>query len=72
MPGKNGQLPNPDLDPEDGLGADVGVEYQPIPELLVSARGFMNTIDDAIVENVVSDALTIAVGQRRRDNRPGD
>jgi len=55
VPGKNGQLPNPDLDPEKGLGADVGVDYQSSAGLTLSVRGFLNEVGDAIVENVVSE-----------------
>lgn len=53
--GKNGQLPNPSLKPEKGLGFDIGSDVQLTSNLQFGARGFYNTIDDAIVENVVSD-----------------
>jgi outer membrane receptor protein involved in Fe transport len=55
VPGKNGQLPNPNLDPEDGIGFDVGVEFSPIDTLYVGVRGFYNKVDDAIVTNRVSE-----------------
>lgn len=54
VPGMNGQLPNPDLDPESGYGYDLGFEYTPVDNLYIGIRGFYNKVDDAIVENVVS------------------
>jgi outer membrane receptor protein involved in Fe transport len=57
VPGMNGQLPNPGLDPESGLGFDVGASYQisgKLGILSMGIRGFYNKVDDAIVENVVS------------------
>jgi outer membrane receptor protein involved in Fe transport len=54
VPGRNGQLPNPDLEPEGGLGADLGLEVLPAPTMHLEARGFVNRIDDVIVDNVVS------------------
>jgi iron complex outermembrane recepter protein len=53
--GMNGQLPNPDLDPESGIGYDLGVEITPLENLYVGIRGFYNVVDDAIVENRVSE-----------------
>ncbi len=53
--GKNGQLPNPNLDPESGIGYDIGSEIQPIEDLFLTVRGFYNQVDDAIVENRISD-----------------
>lgn len=55
VPGKNGQLPNPNLDPEDGIGFDLGVEFSPMDTLYLGARGFYNKVDDAIVTNRVSE-----------------
>jgi outer membrane receptor protein involved in Fe transport len=54
VPGKNGQLPNPGLEPEKGLGYDLGGDFWILSNLMVGLRGFYNRIDDAIVENVVS------------------
>jgi outer membrane receptor protein involved in Fe transport len=51
--GRNGQLPNPDLQPESGLGSDLGVDLR-LGSLRLGARGFRNRVDDAIVDNVVS------------------
>ena len=53
-PGKNGQLPNPDLVPESGIGSDIGLDYVVFKDLKVGIRGFYNKIDDAIVTNRVS------------------
>ena len=53
VPGRNGQLPNPDLRPESGIGSDLGVDLR-VGGLRLGARGFLNRIDDAIVDNVVS------------------
>jgi outer membrane receptor protein involved in Fe transport len=55
VPGKNGQLPNPDLDPESGIAYDLGVDIRPIKNMIIGVRGFYNKVDDAIVENSVSD-----------------
>jgi len=53
--GKNGHLPNPDLNPEEGLGVDIGFDYQATPRIYVGLRGFHTQIDDQIVQIVVSD-----------------
>lgn len=55
VPGKNGQLPNPELKPETGLGMDLGVDFEPLKNVKLSIRGFGNTIDNAIITNRVSD-----------------
>jgi outer membrane receptor for ferrienterochelin and colicin len=52
--GRHGQLPNPELKPEAGLGMDVGFDVFLTDRLFVGARGFFITVNDAIVENVVS------------------
>lgn len=54
--GQNGQLPNFDLKPEKGIGSDLGFDLRPFDSLVIGIRGFYNLIDDAIVENVVSQA----------------
>lgn len=53
--GRNGHLPNPDLDPEEGIGYDVGFDWQPATGLMLGARGFYNIIQDQIVQVVVSE-----------------
>jgi iron complex outermembrane recepter protein len=54
VPGRNGQLPNPDLKPESGIGIDAGSDvYLPF-NIKLTARFFHITINDAIIENVVS------------------
>lgn len=50
----NGQLPNHDLKPEQGIGADIGIDAELPGNLSVSARGFLNSINDAIIDYVVS------------------
>jgi iron complex outermembrane receptor protein len=52
--GRNGQLPNPDLQPESGIGADLGVDARLLRTLKLNVRGFRSRIDDVIVDNVVS------------------
>ncbi len=52
--GKNGQLPNPGLKPESGIGSDLGIDLQPLDSMKVGIRGFYNYLDDAIVDNAVS------------------
>ncbi len=52
--GRNGQLPNPDLQPESGLGADLGLDLLPLSTGRLGIRSFWNRIDDVIVDNVVS------------------
>jgi outer membrane receptor protein involved in Fe transport len=54
VPGRNGQLPNPDLLPESGIGGDLGLDLSVRNTLQVSVRGFLNRIGDVIVDNVVS------------------
>ncbi|MDH7500524.1 MAG: TonB-dependent receptor, partial [candidate division NC10 bacterium] len=57
VPGMHGQLPNPDLDPEEGIGFDVGADSRiggRLGALSFGFRGFYNKVDDAIVENRVS------------------
>jgi iron complex outermembrane recepter protein len=54
VPGRHGQLPNPDLKPESGMGFDLGTDFRFRETAKFTLRGFMNLIDDAIVENVVS------------------
>lgn len=53
--GRNGQLPNPDLKPESGIGLDAGLNGRFGKNISVSARAFSLVIEDAIVENVVSE-----------------
>lgn len=54
VPGRHGQLPNSALKPEKGTGYDVGMGYFIMPNMEFGIRGFMNEVDDAIVENRVS------------------
>lgn len=52
--GRNGQLPNPDLKPESGLGVDIGTDLSLPSNFKVSVRGFYLSVNDAIIDNVVS------------------
>lgn len=69
VPGRNGQLPNPGLQPESGIGTDLGGDYWVLKNLLLSARGFYTIVDDAIVENVLSQnpsqSQSVNAGQSR-------
>jgi len=42
------------LKPESGISADAGVDVKLPADLKISVRGFYTTIQDAIVDNVVS------------------
>lgn len=52
--GRNGQLPNPNLKPESGLGIDAGADVSLPANFKVSVRGFYLSVNDAIIDNVVS------------------
>jgi iron complex outermembrane recepter protein len=52
--GKNGQLPNPDLKPESGTGIDIGTDISLLSDITVGLRGFATIIQDAIIDNAVS------------------
>lgn len=54
--GKNGQLPNPDLKPENGLGIDLGTDILLLNKFSLELRGFRFIINDAIVENRISES----------------
>jgi iron complex outermembrane recepter protein len=55
VPGKNGQLPSPDLKPESGLGMDLGSDLNLPAGIKASVRGFYLFVDDAIVDIVISE-----------------
>jgi outer membrane receptor protein involved in Fe transport len=55
VPGRNGRLPNPDLESESGIGYDLGIDVKPVETLALGARGFYNLVDDQIVQVVVSE-----------------
>jgi iron complex outermembrane recepter protein len=52
--GHDGQLPNPNLKSESGLGIDAGIDLMLPDNLKICIRGFYTIIKDAIVDNVVS------------------
>lgn len=54
VPGKNGQLPNPNIKPENGISYDLGGNYQIFKGMTMGIRGFYTYINDVIVENRVS------------------
>ncbi len=55
VPGQNGQLPNPDLNPEKGLGFDLGINSQLFGVLYLNIRAFYTKITNAIIDNAVSE-----------------
>jgi iron complex outermembrane recepter protein len=55
VPGRNGQLPNPNLKPESGFGIDAGAEALLPLNFKITARWFSISITDAIIDNRVSD-----------------
>jgi iron complex outermembrane recepter protein len=52
--GRNGQLPNPSLYPENGIGTDIGMDCKLPARFKLSIRGFYTVLQDGIVDNVVS------------------
>lgn len=54
VPGRNGQLPNPDLKPETGIGTDAGIDFNFPENFRLGIRGFFTILQDGIVDNVVS------------------
>jgi iron complex outermembrane receptor protein len=69
IPGRNGQLPNPNLQPESGIGTDFGGIFLPMEKMVVGIRIFYNRLSDAIVENVVStdpsQSMSVNAGNAR-------
>jgi iron complex outermembrane receptor protein len=63
----SGQLANPALQPESGIGRDLGIDWRTTPALNIGLRAFLNTVDSAIVDNVVS----VTPSQTRSDNAGG-
>jgi iron complex outermembrane recepter protein len=53
--GRNGQLPNPKLKPESGIGSDFGFDFAISDRTTIGIRGFYNRIANAIVDNVISN-----------------
>lgn len=51
---RDGQLPNPGLKPEWGIGTDMGTDITLPYKIKITIRGFYTVIKDAIVENIVS------------------
>jgi outer membrane receptor protein involved in Fe transport len=60
-PADEGNLPNPSLSPEEGLGKDFGIDWRPTRTLNLGARAFHNEISSAIVDNVLSTRPSQAI-----------
>ena len=54
VPGRNGQLPNPDLKPETGIGTDAGIDFNFSENFRLGIRGFYTVLQDGIIDNIVS------------------
>ena len=54
VPGRNGQLPNPGLKPENGIGMDAGFDCKLPAHLKMGIRCFYTILQDGIIDNVVS------------------
>jgi iron complex outermembrane recepter protein len=52
--GRNGQLPNSNLNPEDGICIDAGIDCKLLNIFKLSIRGFYTLLQDGIIDNVVS------------------
>lgn len=59
--GRHGQLPNPALRPESGIGSDFGADAHFPNGAVLGVRVFYNRINDAIVDNVVSTTPSQAI-----------
>lgn len=51
-----GQLANPSLSPETGVGKDIGLDWRPGASMSLGTRLFHNRVDNAIIDNVVNIA----------------
>jgi len=52
--GRDGQLPNSNLNPESGIGSDIGVDFTLPARFKIGIRAFYINVEDAIIDNVVS------------------
>lgn len=52
--GTIGQVANPSLQNELGMGNDMGIEIRPLENMKIGMRGFYNVINDAIVDDLVN------------------
>lgn len=55
-----GQFANPGLAPENGLGLDLGLDWQLGEHTRIGLRAFWNSLDDAIVDSAISDTQSIS------------
>jgi iron complex outermembrane recepter protein len=71
--GKNGQLPNPDLKPENGIGFDLGIEGRILSSVYFSVRAFDSRITNAIIDNVISKdpSQTVSVNTEGKTEAQG-
>lgn len=60
--GSSGQSANPSLKPEEGMGNDIGIEWEPLSALHLGLRAFYNIINDAIVDNAGSPTQSFNAG----------
>ena len=63
-PAASGQLANLSLQPETGVGRDLGLDWQPHRTVNLGMRVFHNTLSSAIVDSVVS----VTPSQSRSEN----
>lgn len=56
--GQTGHLANPNITPEDGVGVDLGFDWQPTQDFTSSMRIFSNAINNAIVDNISNNQAT--------------
>lgn len=65
----SGQLPNPDLKPENGIGSDAGADLLLRHNLKLGIRGFLISVEEAIIENVIrqnpSQTMSVNAGRSR-------
>ncbi len=66
-PTASGQLPNPGLKPESGLGRDLGFDWKPNTALNLGVRLFNNSVEDAIVERVAGATQSISQNAGKTD-----
>ncbi len=63
----SGQVPNPDLTPESGIGIDLGADFSIPFGITLNVRGFAIFVDDAIIENVIrqspSQSMSVNAGK---------
>ncbi|MGD9159708.1 MAG: TonB-dependent receptor [Desulfobacteraceae bacterium] len=73
VPGSNGQLPNPGLEPEKGISVDFGSDYLFSHGIHLSTRFFYTELSDAIIDIVVSQnpSQTMSVNAKGKTTGKG-